>query len=348
MPGVGASEARHALQRPVTISDVAAAAGVSRMTVSNVLSGDVARRRHASQKTRERVLEVACQMRYRPNTHAIALKKKLANIFGFYSGYGYLNPENAFVAAILGGLQEGCDTCRKDLLVHGTFRGISVADIYAEMVDGRTDGLVLYGPIGDPLVEMLADSHLPVVAVVDRLPAFPSVVADDITGALMQANHLAARGYDTVIYHIPRQSVESAEHRYRAFRTAAANFGMEVQTITVSGEAPGKDSQECDFGWITKRDRSRKTAAVCWNDPVAYDMLAYCYRVGVSIPCDLGIIGFDGVISPRITGRQVTTVRANWAKVGIHAVSVLDSMLAGEQPPAQTVVPVELVPGDTV
>ncbi|HZP84274.1 MAG TPA: LacI family DNA-binding transcriptional regulator, partial [Chthonomonadaceae bacterium] len=156
-------------KKAVTISDVAARAGVSMMTVSNVLSNNQARRRHVSEETRARVLEAIEQMKYRPNANARSLRRRRTNIIGFYAGHGYINPENAFLAAILGGLKEGCDAHRKDLLIHGTFRGKEITDIYMELADGRIDGLVLYAPTNDPLIALLAESALPVIALADAV-----------------------------------------------------------------------------------------------------------------------------------------------------------------------------------
>jgi len=104
------------------------------------------------------------------------------NVIGIYSGIGYLNAVSPFLSELIGGLQEGCDQHHKDLLVHGTFRGLSVDDVYAELLDGRLDGLVVQALPSDPLVVRLAASHLPVVALADAISSVPSVVVDDYAG----------------------------------------------------------------------------------------------------------------------------------------------------------------------
>src|SRR5438067_446452 len=150
------------------MKDVAERAGVSLMTVSAVVNGRTAERRISS-ATRDRVEEIARFLDYRPNGVARSLRRRSTNVVGVYSGIGYLNAANPFLSEFIGGLQEGCDEHQKDLLLHGTFRGRSVDDIYAELVDGRLDGLIVQAPPSDPLVDRLAASHFPVVAAVDAI-----------------------------------------------------------------------------------------------------------------------------------------------------------------------------------
>jgi DNA-binding LacI/PurR family transcriptional regulator len=334
-------------KKAVTISDVAARAGVSMMTVSNVLSNNQARRRHVSEETRARVLEAIEQMKYRPNANARSLRRRRTNIIGFYAGHGYINPENAFLAAILGGLQEGCDAHRKDLLIHGTFRGKEVADIYLELADGRIDGLVLYSPTNDPLVELLAESSLPVVAIADAVPILPSVVVDDAAGAHLQAEYLAQRGHRRIAYHSSARFQVSAERRLAAFRDAAAASGLEVLEYPSAHARNEAHVSEDVVRWLDAPPGERPTAAVCWNDVAAYDLLYHCLKRGLRVPEDVAILGFDGVIPSRGLGRRLTTIRAPWASVAQTAVALLVQEIEGGTVAQETTLPVELVLGDT-
>lgn len=335
-------------RKSVTISDVAEVAGVSKMTVSNVLSNDAARRRHVSEQTRERVLEAVRKMKYRPNVNALSLRRRRTNIVGFYAGHGYMNPENAFLAAIIGGLQEGCDLHKKDLLLHGTFRGQSIADIYAELVDGRIDGLVLYSPDNDPLVKLLADSHLPVIALADTLEALPTVVVDDTTGGQMQAEFLAARGYRRIAYHSQAYPVfVSATRRWQAFYEAACAQGLAVREYPGAAVRNEPHITAAETAWLRLPAEERPEAAVCWNDVAAYDFLALCQQQGLQVPADVAVVGFDGVVPTRGVGRQITTVRAPWPQVGRTAVELLVQTLEGEEIPHETILPVEWIEGET-
>src|SRR5579884_4297185 len=120
---------------PVTSKDIANRLGLSQPTVSRILNGTPGYR--VSPATRQRVLDMARQLEYRPNAVARSLRHRKTNIVGFYTGYGVLNARNPYLAALLGGLQQACDHERLDILLHGVYRGKSTDDIYGELVDGR-------------------------------------------------------------------------------------------------------------------------------------------------------------------------------------------------------------------
>ena len=331
-------------QRKVTMRDVAREAGVSQMTVSAVLGGKSAQSR-ISEPTQVRVIEAAREMGYQPNAIARSLRRRSTNVIGFYSGYGYLDTHNAFLAELISGLQAGGERHRKDLLLHGVYRGSSVDDIYAELMDGRIDGLVLNAGPQDPLADRLAASHLPVVALVDAIPTVPSVVAADAQGSAYLAAHLAEKGHSRVLYRYSNHRyLVSASRRREAFLQRAAEYGMEVRLweddVTCPANIAGLD-------WFHEAPGIRPTAVVCWNDLAAYDLLTQCRKYGLRTPEDLAVVGFDGVPTPFDFVWRLTTVRAPWAEVARVAVDLLIAQIQGEPVLQETELPVELVCGDT-
>lgn len=335
------------VRKVVTINDVAARLGVSKMTVSNVLSSDLTRQRKVSEETRARVLEAVEQMRYRPNATARSLRLRRTNIIGLYSGYNYLSPENAFFAAIIGGAQQACDEHRKDLLLHGVFRGHSVRDIHSELVDGRIDGLILKAPPGDPLLDMLAESPLPVVALAEATPLLPVVLVDDRDGSQQIAAHLANKGHRRIVYHTSTRPLASARNRWEAFQAAAQAWGLEIVERPVTGQLHAVHITDSEAKWLDAPREERPTAAVCWNDLAAYDLLRLAHQRGLRVPEDLAIVGFDGVIRSPRPDWELTTIRAPWAEAARTAVRLLAKRLEGEAIPQETILPVELIAGST-
>jgi DNA-binding LacI/PurR family transcriptional regulator len=177
------------------MQDVAKLAGVTPMTVSNVIGN----KGKASLQTRELVLRAAQELDFHPNAVAQSLARRHTNIIGLYSGLGYLNARNEFMAEIIGGLQDGCEHYRKDLLVHGTFADRSTDDIYRELACGKIDGLIAVLP-SDHLVQRLSESRLPVMVVADAVKGLPSVIVDDAAGSHMLVSHLWEKGYRRVLY----------------------------------------------------------------------------------------------------------------------------------------------------
>src|SRR5436305_958040 len=214
-------------QRAATMSEVAQRAGVSKMTVSAVLAGG-SRHVRVSEPTRQRVLDAARQMSYRPNAVARSLRRQRTHTLGLYSGFGYLNAANPFLADVIGGLQAACDAHGRDLLLHGIFAGRTVSSIHAELTDGRIDGLIVLSPPGDPLLELLARSQRPAVAIVDAVPALPSVVVDDPAGGRLLVEYLAGRGHRRLAFANSARALTSVVRRRAGVLEAAAERGLEV------------------------------------------------------------------------------------------------------------------------
>src|SRR5947208_6851017 len=226
-------------QRAATMSEVAERAGVSKMTVSAVLAGG-SRHVRVSEPTRRRVLDAGRQMAYRPNAVARSLRRQRTHILGLYSGFGYLNAANPFLSDVIGGLQEACDAHGNDLLLHGIFTGRSVSDIHAELTDGRIDGLIVLSPPGDPLLELLARSHRPAVAMVDSVPVLPSVVVDDPAGGRLLVDYLAERGHRRLVFVNSARQLTSVVRRRAGVHEAAAALGLQVSECEV---------QLCNQNW---------------------------------------------------------------------------------------------------
>ncbi len=325
------------------LKDVAERAGVSLMTVSLVLRD--AETPRVSPDTRARVLQAAKELRYVPNARAQVLRSGVTNVIGLYAGYGYVNVRTPFFTEIVSGLQEGCELFGKDLLLHGTFRNRSVDEIYNELRDGRIDGLIVNMPATSPLAQQLAEAHFPVVAVGDPLQGLPAVEVDNEAGGRFIAEHLMEKGHARCLYVSGSIEPISAQRRRGAFLGCALENGLEVQEMRLSS-APDA-SQELMNHWLSLEPQQRPSAVVCWNDTTAYDFLALCRQEKVRVPEDVAVIGFDGCPTPYNDFWSLTTVRAPWAHAAQTAVEHLNALLQGQTVPAETILPVEFVAGQT-
>jgi LacI family transcriptional regulator len=328
---------KHIAQKSATLDDIAARAGVSRMAVSVVLNGSRSGTR-VSQATRQQILEIARELNYRPNSVARSLARRATHIFGFYSGFDYFDARNPFIAEMTAGLLEECARCKRDLLLHTVFRGQVINGLYDELLSGKIDGLVVWAPDDDPLVALLRESHLPVVSVVETLPPFPSVGVAEYMGAFEIGRYLFDRGHRSILYLTQNAPSKSRRRRLEGIQKAAEQMGMELQMtfdLTAVQEtralAPGL----------------RPTAIACWNDMAAYQALSYCRRAGIAAPQEMAITGFDGIESPIELDVRLTTIRAPWAQVASTAVTYLVDLLEGREAPTETILPVELIHGNT-
>lgn len=325
-----------------TLEEVSRRAGVSKVTVSSVLNGSRSNTR-VSASTRERILSVVAELGYHPSAIARSLRRKRTNIIGYYSGYGFISLRNQFSTEIISGLQDGCEEHGKDLLLHGAFRGASVEDIYAELASGKIDGLALFAPENHPLIERLSRSHLPVVLLADGAANLPSVIADDYKGSQLVADYLHAKNHRRILYRCLVRYHAAVERRLKSFQEAARRLGL---TVTVS-VAPTGDLTEEEMAILSPDNPERPTAVVCWGDDWAKSVLAHCLALGWRVPEDVAIVGFDGIEPNDPPQYRVTSVRVPWHDAGRIAIEQLIHQMKGGEAPAETILPVSLLIGDT-
>jgi DNA-binding LacI/PurR family transcriptional regulator len=332
---------------PATMADIARHVGVSKVAVSAVLSATAGNHTRVAETTRQRILEAARELNYAPNSIAKMFRRRSTDIVGLYLGDWYLNTHDLFLAEIVSGLQIGCQEHRKDLLLHSTFRGRSVDDIYLELTSRKIDGLILFTQPDDPLAARLATSSMPVVAITDAVPILPSVVADDRSGSRQIADYLAVQGHARVLYRRGRSFQTSANRRYEAFAEAAGQLGITVfedpKRLTEFNFVLSASEQE----FLRENGPNRPTAIVCGNDLLAYAAFEYCQDHGLRVPEDFAIVGFDGIVPQVRPAARLTTVRAPWSEIAREALGLVIRRLAGESLPEETILPVQLILGDT-
>ncbi len=323
----------------MTLKDVAAKVGVSPMTVSLALDPSK-RNDRMTAETRDRVLLAARELGYRPNQRARALRTGRTKIIGLYAGHGYINVRVPFFTEIVSGLQEGCEQTRKDLLLHGLFHGSNPENICQELVDGRIDGLIINLASSSPLARMLAQSKFSVIAIADPVEGIPSVTVDDADGSRQIVEHLFQRGHRKVIYSGRDDSqIVSAERRRISFLKHADSVGISVNTRVYSEEG-----DLAEFARNTLNDKV--TAVVFWTDQPALELLSICPKLGIRVPQDLAIVGFNDV-SVRAEDEIpfLTSVKAPCAELARVATHHLDTLLKGESVAPETILPVSLTFG---
>jgi DNA-binding LacI/PurR family transcriptional regulator len=329
------------------LKDVAEVAGVSTVTASVVLNGAKSSNVGVSPATRQRVLEAATRLSYRPNAVARSLRRRSTNVVGFYSGSVYAAARGgAFLSQVIAGLQDGCEEHGKDLLVHGTFRGQSVDDIYAELASGKIDALVLHAPDDDALVSRLVRAPLPCVVIASPVEALPAVVVDDAEGMRLIARHLSEKGHRHVVFRHSRLGHTSARRRADAFQAEADSLGMRVTVTTPP--YPDLNFTPEEEALLAPSAPDRATAVACWNDSSAYAALNECARRGLRVPENVAVTGFDGYAYPGVPRWRLTTVHAPWREAARAAVRLVVAHVRGEQISGETRLPVTLQAGDTV
>ena len=279
----------------VTAKDIASRLGISQPTVSRILNDAPGYR--VSAATRLRVLETAHELGYQPNAVARSLRRRRTNIVGFYSGYGFLDARNDFLAEIIGSIQRTCEQFQLDLLLHSTHRNRSTADIYGELANGQIDGLFLHTAVDDPLVSMLSASSLHVIALVDRVDALPSIYGDDADGMRQMILHLWKSGYRRYLFLIPKTLFASAETRRESFEKELCRLEVPLENrqivrLDMEDPTPALD--------LAMSHPAIRTVVCCWNDATAYNLIRVCRQQSITVPERLGVTGFDGFLDNKM------------------------------------------------
>ncbi len=313
------------MTRRATINDVAKAAAVGKVTVSYVLNGR-GTENGISTETAKRIQEAAKQLNYRPNTVARMLAGNRSDSIAvvFQHAY-YFSTTSTFTNEAMRGVCEQCTELGLDLLLHTKPTQDPVAEANA-LSDGRVDGVLMLRDAGDPTLTELISRNFPVVLFFSRAdsPDVSFVDCDNFTGGKIAANHLLSLGHRRMAMMVgPKNSVDSAD-RYHGFRSA-----LEIEPATCS-------TMEELAELLSRPDRP--TALFVWSDDVAFGCYQIVRDLGLRIPQDLSIIGFDSTPACDRFDPPLTSVRQPIAQMARKATQILTAMVRGEDSAIQQIV----------
>jgi LacI family transcriptional regulator len=326
----------------ITLNDVAKEAGVSQSVASVVLNGAQSGTR-VSPERKLQVLEVARRMGYRPNALAQSLITGRTDRIGVYSGRSRLTSRNAFVAEILGGIFEAAADFRVNTVVHTS--GRSHDELLSLVSNGALDGLIVHASEDDPIIPLLSELRAPAVALADPIDGLPSVGIDDRRGGTLVAQHLASLGHKRVLLKQMVPLPKSGATRMGALREEAVRLGMEViDRPEATAEESALDSEEIR---LLTEGPNRATAIACWSDATAEKICNTLWDLGISMPSEVAVTGFDGFIRDPARRYSLTTVHAPWFEVGNVAARLVMALVNGDSVPSLTTIPVEFIKGST-
>jgi LacI family transcriptional regulator len=321
----------------VTIGDVAARAGVSIATVSRVVNG----RYGVSETTIERVQEIIDDLGYESSLIARSLRSQRTNVIGIL-----VSGIEPFSAELLKGAASALRDTDYELVVYsGGMSGKGGWERrYLSRVGGTlTDGIILVTPT---VVEVEVD--YPVVAVDPHVG--PSDVAtvdsENYEGAVMAVEHLIELGHRRIGFLAGRPDLESARRREAGYRAALVAAGIDVDEALVQGGAYTEEAAVEPAHRLLSMD-DRPTAVFAANDLSASQVIRTANELGLAVPDDLSVVGFDNIPESALTNPPLTTIDQSIQAMGHRAVSTLIDLIEHPErrndPPAHTTLPTELV-----
>ncbi len=321
----------HLFDAKPTIKDVARACDVSVATVSYVINGT----RVLKPDTRARVLKAMEEMNFHPNAVARGLSSKRVHTLGVHCGVIQADEfiTNPYAAGILGGIL-GCASQAGFDVTLFTNRWENTQKSAPAVRDGRTDGLIAIAPpLSCDLLEGLSSLGMPLVGVSaqSRL-GIPVVDVDNVAGARMAARHLIELGHTRIAAILGNDDLSSCAPRRAGFCDALAQSNLPIRAQwLVSSRFDGSLVFEQTRALL--RGRQRPTAICAGNDTIAIAVIEAARSVGVSVPHQLSVVGFDDLPLATIVTPNLTTIRQPLRDIGACAASLLIERMKGHETP---------------
>src|SRR3954471_7575467 len=304
--------------RQMTIADVAEAAGVSVSTVSKVIND----RYGVAPETSERVRAIIQEVGYQSSLVAQSLRSQRTSVIGLLA-----DDIEPFSAEVLKGVARALHGTGYDFVVfsdcgqredHVSWEQRSLARVSA-----LTDGVLLVTPS-----VVSVNSEAPLVAIDHNVGAsgLPSVDADNLKGAGSAVEHLIALGHRRIGFVAGRPDLASARLREQGYRMAlqAAGLVFEQELVAVGGVvAPVAHQAAIDL----LRLAERPTAIFAANDVSAMEVVSVARSLGLRVPQDLSVVGFDNVPESALCDPPLTTVDQFVQRLGVRAVEMLVSLI---------------------
>jgi LacI family transcriptional regulator len=303
--------------RPATLTDVALLAGVSPSTVSNVVRGsDV-----VAARTRRRVLNAITELGYRPNALARHLLRGRATSVGIIAR-DLRNPFFAEMASLVEREVAGFGFATMFCATDGDpGREEQAVDL---LLEHRVTGLVILSFLSRPeLIATRINGQMPVVFVAAEEAWADSVTVDEHRGGEIVARHLIGLGHRRLAFVGPREPDRADARRLEGFLRAAADTGLQPTVIAWDPPDGQPSVGGVALGWRAILAGDEPTTAIfAANDFAAIDLLDVADSIGVRIPEQLSVVGFDDVEMARLRRIGLTTVsqpREALVRLGVGA-----------------------------
>ncbi len=321
--------------------DVARAAGVSKGLVSLAMND----RPGVSDATRLRVRAVADQLGWRPSLPARTLSTSRTYALGLVLRRDLrIVAADPFYPAFMAGIETVLTEEGRVLVLSVVGDEAAEERAYRTLAaDRRVDGVFLNDlRHDDHRVALLVELGIPAVLVgrPDGATPLPCVVLDDAPGVTAAVHHLVDLGHRAIAHVGGDPALLHARHRRRAFEETVAARGLVAAAVV---DTDFSMAQGAAATTALLAGRTRPTAIVYANDPMAISGLGVLQEAGVDVPGEVSVVGFDGTETARHTHPPLTTVRSDPQEWGAAAARTLLTLTTSGSAPDVELAPAELV-----
>jgi LacI family transcriptional regulator len=306
----------------VTIQDVAREAGVSVSTVSRVINDRV----DVSQETREQVLSVIGELGYTSSLAARSMRSHRNNLIGL------VVPDIGFPYSIeiMKGINRAIAESSFDLLLYTTGdiqkneSALHEQHYVSLLSNSITDGVIIVASAAESFI-----TNSPIIAVdphhID--PDYPSVQGTNYQGTVEAMNYLIGLGHKRIAFISGREEIGSARRREEGYRDTIQKAGLLLdESIIMPGDFTTQTGYQQALKLLKREDRP--SAIFASNDQSALGVFQAAEELGLRIPEDVSLIGFDNIYEAKFMG--LTTVDQNLSEMGYTATQMLIKQVNNE------------------
>jgi LacI family transcriptional regulator len=329
-----------------TIKDIAKTLNISVSTVSYALNGGP---RSVPEEVKQKIFAVARELNYRPNRLAKSM------VTGRMDTIGVVPPQitqDAFLSPYLhlalNGIANQARVLQQDMLLFTRHDETEREEMITVLLDGRADGVIFIAPhFNHKTVELATSLHLPCVTISGAtLDGVVSFTADSEGGVHQAMNHLYELGHRKIAHVAGRLDMQDSVIRLQAYQSflRLANIPYREEWVAM-GQFMIEGGRKAIREFWQLDDKP--TAVLCANDEMAIGLIAEAHEMGIKVPEELSVIGFDNSPSGMQIVPNLTTVRQPIGEMGAAAMRSLFELIEDRTPTEETVFTTELVVRDS-
>lgn len=322
-----------------TIKDVAREAGVSINTVSRALNG----KPDVNSETKRLVLEAAERLKYTPNKLARGLRSNKTGVIGVIVA----DIANPFFSAVVKGMGKAAKELGYSIILQDTGENYKNEEEAIQiMISEQVDGLLIT-PVQTEKrsIHMLQESGIPFVLVARHFNDLDTdyVVADDVQGGYLATAHLIEKGHEKIAFINGPAYNSSAIERFQGYKKALEEHDIELnEKLMRNGALTMEDGYTYGKALLMDHD-PQPTALFTFSDFVALGAMKAVHELGLRIPDDIAIVGYDDIDFAFCLESPLTTIRFPKREIGEEAISVVEKKIDGQKRHSHLEIPVELV-----
>lgn len=312
----------------VSIKDIASACGVSIATVSKALNNH----NDVSESTKAMIRETAKKLGYLPNSQARALKtNRTYNLGVLFAEKAQSGLTHSYFASVLNGFKNRAEANGYDITFISRRIGSAEMTYYEHCICRNVDGVVVacVDDFEDSEVSELLKSSVPTVTIDYKSPHNPAVLSDNALGMKALAEYIYSMGHRKIAY-IYGDPSKVTSIRTDSFREALDSLNIEIRDdYLLQGRYHDPESTERLADHLVRLD-DPPTCIILPDDFSAIGALTAFEKLGLNVPDDISVAGYDGILLSHFLNPRLTTYEQDTERIGAEAAAQLIALIKKE------------------